>query len=305
MKRRIPIRRRLLVTILFLGVAGQVRLLAQEVTLSTAKDLYAAAAYEEALNVLDGLKGGGQTDDSNGVNQYRALCLLALGRKTDAERAIEEVVTSEPMYQPAEAEVSPRIRTAFSEVRRRMLPTIAQQQYAQAKAAFDHKEFQSAAEQFKAVLDVMSDPALNADKEPGLADLKTLAAGFLELATAAAAPPPAPEPAPAPVAEVALSRAPVVYGVENADVVPPSPVKQEFPRWSRTVVPKVPPGRGVLEVIVAENGDVESATLRQPMTPVYDSLVLTAAKNWKYRPATKDGQPVRYKKLIQVTLVSQ
>ncbi len=296
-------KRRTLVTILFLGVAGQVRLLAQDATLTTAKDLYAAAAYEEALNVLDGLKGASTTEDSRGVNQYRAFCLLALGRKTDAERAIEEVVTSEPMYQPAEAEVSPRIRTAFTEVRKRMLPTIAQQQYAQAKAAFDHKEFQSAADQFKAVLEVMNDPALDVEKEPGLADLRTLAAGFLELATASAAPPPAPEPVPAPAPEVAVKVVPLIYGVDNPDVVPPTPVKQEFPRWPRTVVPKVTPGRGVLEIIVTENGEVESATLRQPMTPVYDGLVLAAAKNWKYRPATKDGQPVRYKKLIQVTLV--
>jgi TonB family protein len=67
----------------------------------------------------------------------------------------------------------------------------------------------------------------------------------------------------------------------------------------------MPTGRGVLEVVVTENGDVESANLRQPMTPVYDHLVLSAAKGWKYHPATKNGQPVRYKKLIQVTLMNQ
>ena len=298
--------RRALITVLFLGVAGQVRLAAQDGSLTTAKDLYAAAAYEEALNVLDGLKGAAAVEDRGGINQYRAFCLLALGRKTDAERAIEEIVATEPMYQPAEAEVSPRIRTAFSDVRKRMLPTIAQQQYAQAKAAFDHKDFRAAAEQFKAVLEVMNDPALGVEREQGLADLRTLATGFLELATASAAPPAPPvlEPAPAP-GVVAAAQAPRVFGVDDLDVVPPAPLRQEFPRWPRTVVPKMPAGRGVLEVVVTENGDVESASLRQPVTPVYDRLVLASAKNWKYRPATKDGQPVRYKKLIQVTLVSQ
>ena len=36
--------------------------------------------------------------------------------------------------------------------------------------------------------------------------------------------------------------------------------------------------------------------------PLYDRMLLAAAKGWKYRPAMKDGQPVRFLKIIQVTL---
>ena len=53
-----------------------------------------------------------------------------------------------PLYQPSTSDVSPRVRTAFSEVRRRLLPGIISQEYAQAKTAFDKKDFAAAAAGF-------------------------------------------------------------------------------------------------------------------------------------------------------------
>ena len=35
---------------------------------------------------------------------------------------------------------------------------------------------------------------------------------------------------------------------------------------------------------------------------MYDTLLVNAAREWKYRPATMNGTPVRFRKLIQVTL---
>src|SRR5437867_3452149 len=53
-------------------------------SLVVARDLYTAAAYEDALKVLDGLKVSQQSAaDSRSIEQYRAFCLIALGRKAD------------------------------------------------------------------------------------------------------------------------------------------------------------------------------------------------------------------------------
>ena len=52
------------------------------------------------------------------------------GAASEAEAAIAVVVASDPMYQPTETEASPRVRTAFSEVRQRQLPDIARTRYA-------------------------------------------------------------------------------------------------------------------------------------------------------------------------------
>jgi hypothetical protein len=47
---------------------------------------------------------------------------------------------------------------------------------------------------------------------------------------------------------------------------------------------------------------VISATLRKPFHPTYDEQLIRAAMSWKYRPARKNGAPVRFQKVISVRL---
>ena len=171
-------------------------------TLAAARDLYAAAAYEEALTILNQLSEGTHgADEERAIQQYRAFCLLALGRTADAEQAIAAVVAVQPRYQPGESDVSPRVRSTFAEVRRRVLPTVIQQQYAIAKSSYDRKNYAEAAERFNYVLDVMNDSEVRSvAAQPPLSDLRVLATGFRDLAVSAATPPPAPRPEPPPAA---------------------------------------------------------------------------------------------------------
>ena len=281
-------------------------------TLAAARELYASAAYEDALAVLNRLRVPTSRDEGRTIDQYRAFCLLALGRAAEADTAIEAVVTAEPSYRPADAEVSPRVRTAFSDVRRRMLPVIIQQKYAQAKAAFDRKEFAAAAEGFNQVLSLMTEPDIaSAAKQPPLSDLRTLAVGFNDLSKSAAAPPPAtppPPPSPPPLplqtitapvpAPPAVVAAPRIYDATDANVVPPMIVRQVVPAYTLRVVPTT---QGMVEVIVNEVGAVEMAMILKPLSRLYDQAVLEAAKNWIYRPATLNGVPVRYRKNIRIS----
>jgi len=268
-------------------------------SLAAARDLYASAAYEDALVVLNRLRNTDHSaDDGRAIEQYRAFCLLALGRADEAERAIEAVVAAQPSYRPSEAEISPRLRSLFVDVRRRMLPTIIQDRYAQAKAAFDRKEYAAAAQGFKQALDMMADQDLGAaGNKPPLSDLRTLATGFLELSAKAAAPPPPPPP---PVVQAPAAHTVArIYSAEDGNVVPPLVLRQVFPPFPARVVPA---GQGVVEVIVDETGIVESAALRQPVSAQYDAIVLGAAKTWLYKPASLDGTPVKYRKMIQIVL---
>jgi TonB family protein len=294
-------RRKTVATILWLLLGASVAV-AQD-TLTGARELYASAAYEDALAVLDRLKVNGTPADARAVDQYRAFCLLALGRRTEAEQAIAAVVEAEPRFEPGEAEASPRVRSAFADVRKRMLPAIVQQRYADAKASFDRKDHEAATALFRETLALLEDPAL-ASSGPGLSDLRTLAGGFLELSVAALTPPPpppAPEPAPAPPPPPVVD--PLrIYAASDADVVPPSPVRQEMPRFQRTAGWTNATGRGVLEVLINERGRVENAVVRQGINPIFDQQMIDAAKRWTYEAATKNGTPVKYRKLIQVTL---
>jgi len=274
-------------------------------SVQTAQTLYASASYDEALALLDRLQRQELTpSEVRVVNQQRVLCLLALGRAQDAERAITAVVQADPTYSPDGASASPRVRNAFRDVRARLLPGIVQVEYAEARKLYDASSWAAAASAFQRVSALAADHDLAEAQVAALADVKVLADGFAKLAEAAATPPPPPpaaEPAsPAPPAPPPVDYDAIFDGSQSA-VVAPITVRQDLPRWSTASAPR-PRVTGILEVIIAKSGVVERATLMRPMAIFYDRQILDATKNWRYEPAQFNGQPVRYRKTIKITV---
>jgi hypothetical protein len=272
-----------------------------EDSVAAAKDLYTAANYEDALVVLNRLdSSSGQPADRMAINQYRAFCLLALGRMVEAERAIEAVLSVDLLYRPVDADMSPRLRAAFAGVRQRILPAIVQQEYGRAKSAFDKQEYAAAIAQFDRVLRALGSPDLGAIGEnPPLSDLRTLASGFRDLSVKAMAPaPPPPQPV-APPAPVAFVPSKGIYVGSEKGIMPPVIVRQTLPSFPRDLMAR---RDGVLEVVISETGMVETAVMRTSINPRYDQTVLSAAKGWKYAPATVNGMPVKFRKLIAITV---
>jgi TonB family protein len=91
------------------------------------------------------------------------------------------------------------------------------------------------------------------------------------------------------------------YGPDDKDVVAPMIVRQDIPALPQNAMAMAKP-RGLLEVVVDEQGRVVGMAVRGSIHPTYDSLLLSAARDWKYKPALLNGQPVKYRKLIQVTV---
>jgi len=272
--------------------------------LGAARDLYASARYDEALLVLNDLHApDAAAPDRKSIEQYRSLCLLALGRASEAESAIAAVITADPTYLPKEEEASPRVRATFSDVRKRILPQIATERYADAKTLFDKKMFAAASQPFKNVIKLIDDPDMGGRE----ADLRTLASGFLDLSVAATAPPPeAPKSvAPAPVAAPpppAPKPDPLrIYSIGDKDVTPPVILRQDMPSLTQ-IVKLQASDRGVVEIVIDQAGRVEAVTVRQSVHPRYDAQLLSAAQNWRYSPATWNGQPVKYRKMIQINI---
>lgn len=275
-------------------------------SLEAARQLYASAEYDSALTMLNGLMVSTTTrEDRRTIALYRTLCLLATNRRAEADRAIEALVTQDPLFRPSADDIPPRMRTAIAETRKRMLPGILHQKYAESKAAYDRSDFPVASVGFKEILAGLADPdiAAAAAQSP-LSDLKTLASGFYELTMKAMAPPPAPPaprvaeplPLPAPI----VPRAPRIYTVDDRNVVPPIVVKQQIPPFpGRVTAARV----AILEVLIDITGGVESATMRVSVSPQYDRMVTAATRAWQYQPATVDGTPVKFLKRIQVSLV--
>jgi TonB family protein len=281
---------------------GSTRAAHAQGTLSAARDLYAAAAYDEALNALNALAS--RTDavsDSSTVALYRALCLYALNRNAEGDHAVEAMVTDHPMFRPSLDELSPRMRTTVVETRKRMLPAILQRQYADAKAAYERHDYATASAGFKQVIAGLADPDLAAAaSQPPLADLATLAAGFRDLADKASLPAPTPKNAVVLPAPAAAKSAPRVYSAADADVVAPVAIRQTIPTFTRPVTQRK---TAVVELLVSEKGTVESAAMLSPLDPAYDRAVIAAAKTWQYEPAKVAGEPVKYQKRVQITLV--
>jgi hypothetical protein len=269
--------------------------------LETARRLYAAAAYEDALKTLEGAQPGtADTAATVAVEQQRLLCLVALGRAADAEGAMTAIVQADPLYVPDASTAPPRVRAAFTDVRARLLPAIARAQYEQARQAFEGADYADASAGFARVLSIV-ERSEGAGADPVLRDVAVLAAGFKTLSDKASAPAPS-TPAAAPPVEAAAA-APVpprVYAAAYPGLTAPTVVRQVVPQWPRSLGP--PPNRdAVLAIVINEKGLVESARMTRVVHRTYDQLLLNAVSTWAYVPAQLAGEPVKFRKVLKLS----
>lgn len=261
--------------------------------LEEAKAQYAAAAYEEALSSLD--RAGTATPATQvEVEQYRAFCLIALGRTADAERTIATLIALNPRYQPSESVASPRVLAMVTDMRRKELPAVARRLLDEGRAAFTEKQMARARDSFTLLLQVLSDPAMR--DRPEAVDMRALAEGFSTLTDAVAEP----GDAPATPAASAASAAPI-----QADTVTEAvAVQQSVPVW-------VPPNAmvalrgytGAIKVRIGVDGRVKSAVIERPTYPSYDAQLVHATRQWLYTPATRNGSAIESDKIVSFQLL--
>jgi hypothetical protein len=160
---------------------------------------------------------------------------------------------------------------------------------------------------------LMLDAAKSAEVwDDALADIAVLVDGFLELsraATAQRAAPPAPA-APATIPPVVVNNPPVlsakapppIYSASDAAVTPPVPIRQDIPEVTLDSPTRVTRRSGVIEVIIDEQGLVQSATMRETISTTIDAQLLKAARSWRYQPAKKGDVAVPYRKVIGIAI---
>ena len=307
-------------------VAASTAASADQDPLNIAKDLYASAAYEEALSTLSRLTDAraSMPGIARQADQYRAFCLYALGRVSEAESVAESLIRREPLLQLDAADASPRIEAMFVGVQKRILPGLIRERYRESRAFIDQKQYGAAEPRLAEVRRLLAEAQHLGVWDEGLADLTELVDGFLTLARSQAAPaalpataatsvPPPSAPAPSAPAASEPARAaaapeppraaagePSVYHIEDADVRPPVVIFQSAPSAPNELLTVVRALRKqmVLSVLIDETGSVQKADVRGSIHPSYDSMLLRAARTWKYRPAMKNGVPVRYEKTV-------
>jgi hypothetical protein len=301
--------------------------------LEAARSLYMAAAYEEALAALTSLPDGVDVDQAD---KFRALCQLALNRTKDAQQTLERLATRRPMLTLDESE-APKLIAMFRDARARVLPAAAKTMYQDAKGSYEQGDFSAASGQFGDLLSLLAEKELAG--QAAFSDMKIVAEGFLKLATQQlavqragsfasasqpastnqpAVPIPASQPAPTgqpasrnqpaastPASQPAPARADAsrIYTIADQDVVPPVAIEQTMPPWTPPLSSiRYQEFSGLLEVIVDEAGAVTSVAMVQHVNVLYDQLLTSAAKRWRYRPAMRNGKPVMYRKQMNIVL---
>jgi len=288
--------------VLVAGLSGSVRAASgSDDTLGHAKSLYAAAAYDEALAVLDQLQHAAPAEDSTSIAEYKVFCLLALDRRDEARQNIDGILHNNPLYRPSDDQASPRVQSIFRDVRRQSLPKIVVERYTAAKAAFERKDAR-AVQQFDEVLALLDDR--DVDQTSTLTDLRAVASAFRDLARAVAASAPSAVDArpaqPPALPQEALQN--VIYTAADTDVTPPVAQSQKMPMWRPSPMESVKEFKGALRLLIDESGTVISATMPATTRAAYDQMLIRAAREWKFLPAQRQGTPVRYLKLIEIQL---
>jgi hypothetical protein len=269
--------------------------------LADVRDLYRDAFYERALTVIEqiGTASPLTPTDAQAIRRYKALCLIALERMDDAVRVTDEIVRADPMMDPDPSD-PPRLRDLIHDARVRVLPGIVRERYTRGRAQLEQKAYAEAARDFEFVVMVLDDSSVGLSGSPELADLALVARGALDVIRLAAAQTPA--AAPTPAAPMKTSEPPADA---TAEVVPPVVIQQRVPPWPPSLRPWLAQAReGMIEVVVGVDGRVESARIVTTVHPQYDGLLLAAAKTWRYRPALRNGAPVRQSKMISVMVTT-
>ena len=295
--------RTLVIVFVFLSAPGlSVGAVAQS-DLSEAKTQYEEAAYEDALTTLTKASVSTPADRVQ-LEQYRALCLIALGRLPEAERAVVALVEADPTYVPPSSVASPRVLAIVADIRRKELPGVTRRVLDSGRAAYEAKNVALAQRQFDLLLKLLDDPAM--EGRPEREDLRTVAKGFSTLLDAAPpalrpAPPAEPERSPAPSSTPAAS--PSSPPAAASPFVPAVVIQETLPIWT-------PPNpsiarneyNGAVKVRIGTDGRVKAASIDRPSHPAYDAVLLNTARSWLYKPATQNGTPIESERVIAVRL---
>lgn len=96
------------------------------------------------------------------------------------------------------------------------------------------------------------------------------------------------------------ARGEFVYERPAGGVMPPKIVHQTFPQYTDRARKRKIQGVVTLSLIVTPEGSVRDLKVTKSLDQYLDKQALECVSNWKFQPATKDGQPVTMRIAVEI-----
>jgi TonB family protein len=89
-------------------------------------------------------------------------------------------------------------------------------------------------------------------------------------------------------------------GHRNDDVTTPVPLHKVDPKYPPDLLKEHVQGEVILYGVIREDGSVDSIQLVRGIDPQLNANSISAFSQWKFRPATKDGQPIALEAIVHI-----
>lgn len=86
-----------------------------------------------------------------------------------------------------------------------------------------------------------------------------------------------------------------IYSGRDADVEPPV---LQHPQLPTNLMLAGENRLNIMELLISETGSVEQVRLVAGPSRLPDVMLLSGAKAWRFKPASRDGEAVRYRALV-------
>ncbi len=195
------------------------------------------------------------------------------------KNVFDSIVLANPLYQLDPARSTPDAIAQLRSSKRSILPSIARRDYERAREYLEDGDNERALVEGNRVMRMLDDR----DIGPLPAGLRDSVEQLLVRATAAK-----------------TSDDQRVYSVADRSVTPPTAIGRQLP-----VAPPIGLANqlvGTLEMVISQEGEVEAVRLHTPLNRYHERMIVSAAKAWRYRPAIKDGKPVKYRLISSINL---
>jgi TonB family protein len=93
--------------------------------------------------------------------------------------------------------------------------------------------------------------------------------------------------------------------VPSADLNVPAPIRKVDPKYPPTLINEHVEGEVVLYAVIRRDGSVDSIQLIHGLDEELDKNAMTALSQWKFRPATRQGEPVELEAIIHIPFLAR